>query len=189
MDPDWGDKVNSGIALSYWQANTTTLCRSKLYPHVRDLWIRLDLGQKPHSVWTDRRSSRTVTSALTEASSGLGWPLVQAASAYWCRRPHRLDRAVYCNHETVSMTSQCFRADHWGYGLVTCRLWHTDVGTFRWCSQADTQAGLCECTWNQQYAIFIIGKPDSSLMTVLFRLWQIYFFTGCPSLGLLRPNL
>jgi hypothetical protein len=85
MDPDWGDKVNSGIGLSYWQANTTTLCRSQLYPPVRDLWIRFGLSQKPHSVWTDRRS-RTEASALTEVSSGLGWALVQAARACWCLR-------------------------------------------------------------------------------------------------------
>ncbi len=38
--PDWGDKVNSGIGLSYWpaapgyigwRAGTTTLCPSQLY--------------------------------------------------------------------------------------------------------------------------------------------------------------
>jgi hypothetical protein len=31
--PDWGDKVNSGIAC---RDGTTTLCRSQLYPSVRD---------------------------------------------------------------------------------------------------------------------------------------------------------
>ncbi len=43
-----GDKVNSGIGLSYrqdrlhgWRVGTTTLCRSWLHPPVRDLWIRL----------------------------------------------------------------------------------------------------------------------------------------------------
>ncbi len=37
--PDWGEKVNSGIGLTYrparqpsWRAGTTTLCRSWLYP-------------------------------------------------------------------------------------------------------------------------------------------------------------
>jgi hypothetical protein len=44
IDPDWGDKVDSGIALSYRSARlhglltvTTTLWRSQLYPPVRDL--------------------------------------------------------------------------------------------------------------------------------------------------------
>jgi hypothetical protein len=32
--PDWGDKVNSGDI--GWGAGTTTLCRSQLYPPVRD---------------------------------------------------------------------------------------------------------------------------------------------------------
>ncbi len=43
-----GKKINSGIGLSYpptnhvaWRAGTTILCRSWLYPPVRDLWIRL----------------------------------------------------------------------------------------------------------------------------------------------------
>ncbi len=42
--PDWGDKVNSGIGLSYRPARLhrlaglcmTTLCRSQLYPSIRD---------------------------------------------------------------------------------------------------------------------------------------------------------
>ncbi len=54
--PDWGDKVDSGMGLSYrparlhrlagrydnpmpyvaWRAGTTTLCRSQLYPLGRD---------------------------------------------------------------------------------------------------------------------------------------------------------
>jgi hypothetical protein len=42
-----GDEVYSGVGLSYrharlhsWRVGTTTLCRSWLYPPVRDLWIR-----------------------------------------------------------------------------------------------------------------------------------------------------
>ncbi len=45
-----GDKVNSGIGLLYRPnshvacgAGTTTLCRSWLYPPVRDLWIQLQV--------------------------------------------------------------------------------------------------------------------------------------------------
>jgi hypothetical protein len=41
--PDWGNKVDSGIGLSYrparlyrQAADTATLCRSQLYPPVRD---------------------------------------------------------------------------------------------------------------------------------------------------------
>ncbi len=50
INPWLGDKVNSGIGLSYrydrlhsWRACTTTLCRSWLYLPVRDLWIRLQV--------------------------------------------------------------------------------------------------------------------------------------------------
>ncbi len=48
MEPWLGDKVNSGIGLSYqharllgWRTGTTTLCRSWLYSPVSDLGIRL----------------------------------------------------------------------------------------------------------------------------------------------------
>jgi len=48
------DKVNFGIGLSYrrarqhgWRASTATLCRSWLYPPVRDLWIWLLLSLQP----------------------------------------------------------------------------------------------------------------------------------------------
>ncbi len=42
--PGWGEKVDYGIGLSYrparlhidWQAGTTTLCRSQLYPPFRE---------------------------------------------------------------------------------------------------------------------------------------------------------
>ncbi len=48
IDPDWGQKVNSGIGMSFrparlhglTRAGTTTLCRSWLYPPVMDPWIR-----------------------------------------------------------------------------------------------------------------------------------------------------
>ncbi len=48
IDPWLGDKVNSGIGLSYrsashvaWRTGSTALCRSWLYTPVRDLSIRL----------------------------------------------------------------------------------------------------------------------------------------------------
>ncbi len=48
VDPWRGDKVNSGIGMSYgqlahvaWRAGTTTLCRSWPYLPSQDLWIRL----------------------------------------------------------------------------------------------------------------------------------------------------
>ncbi len=48
IDPWLGDKVNSGMGLSYrhsklhgWWAGTRNLCRSWLYSPVTDLWIRL----------------------------------------------------------------------------------------------------------------------------------------------------
>ncbi len=55
---DWlGDKVNSGTGLSYWPAShvawcagTTTVCRSWLYPPVRDLWIRLQVNLTSHTI-------------------------------------------------------------------------------------------------------------------------------------------
>ncbi len=48
--PDWGDKLDYGIRLSYWpyrlpfvgwHAGTTTLCHSRLYPVRQGLRIRL----------------------------------------------------------------------------------------------------------------------------------------------------
>jgi hypothetical protein len=41
---DWGVKVDFGMGLSYLPASLTTLCRSQLYPPVRDL----ELGFKEY---------------------------------------------------------------------------------------------------------------------------------------------
>jgi hypothetical protein len=50
--PDWGDKVDSGMGLSHgparlhigWQAGTTTLCWSQLYPPFWDYRMNLAIG-------------------------------------------------------------------------------------------------------------------------------------------------
>ncbi len=50
IDSWQGDKINPGIGLSYrhprlhgWRVGTTTLCRSWLYPSIRDLWNNIEI--------------------------------------------------------------------------------------------------------------------------------------------------
>jgi hypothetical protein len=91
--PDWGDKVDYGIGLSYrhvgyigWRAGTTTQCYSRLYPPARDYgfgyccerssirrWYCIDHGW--HRMDEDaKRSSRPCV--LVRPASMQKWPLI-----------------------------------------------------------------------------------------------------------------
>jgi hypothetical protein len=113
IDPWLGDKVNSGIGLSHqharlhdWRAGTKTICRSWLYPPVRDLWIWLQ-GCKYIAVTpaTSNRGKKPPVKCIPVWISRLNfWIVIKNFTLRWQKR-YLQQKKWYFAREMLSLFS------------------------------------------------------------------------------------